>query len=148
MVENNKYGNAQIKFYGCNAAELFTREIDESFIGVLSKNFVHDDKNIMQGFVSASVDGRPWSDTMWTRDAGVFLRELVQWGKYNYACLLADNLIELVLENSEGYFTFPEYFKYGLPGSGSELDGTSAIIIGMVMLIKSRIVNRGRTVFC
>ena len=102
--------------------------------GVLHHNMVFDLADPNVGFVSASIDGRPWTDTMWTRDAGVFLRELVQWGYLNEACLLAESLIHLVRPNHEGYATFPVYFKIGQPGSGSELDGTGAIIIGLVLL--------------
>ena len=71
---------------------------------------------------------------MWTRDAGVFLRELAQWGYLEQGVLLAEALMNLVRPNSEGFCTFPEYFKLGQPGSGSELDGTGAIVIGLVLV--------------
>jgi hypothetical protein len=125
---------AVIRFWGSPTAELFTQEISASFYGVLEKNMVSDLADPMLGFVSASIDGRPWTDTMWTRDAGVFLRELVQWGDLAHACLVAERLISLVRENSQGFCTFPIYFKRGEPGSGSELDGTCTIIIGLVLL--------------
>jgi hypothetical protein len=121
-------------FFGSQAAQDFTREIDESLQGVLHHNMVLDPVDSNVGFVSASIDGRPWTGTMWTRDAGVFLRELVQWGYLDEACLLAKALMHLVRPNLEGYATFPVYFKIGQPGSGSELDGTGAIIIGLVLL--------------
>jgi len=124
----------QLRFFGLDSAALFTREVEESFRGVLTRNMITDPNNPMVGFVSASIDGRPWTNTMWARDAGVFLRELVQWGYFTHACLLAENLMKLVRKNSAGYCTFPEHFEYGKPGSGSELDGTGAIIIGMVLL--------------
>ena len=64
------------------------------------------------------------------------MRELVFWGYLNHACLLTDCLIQLVEKNDEGFYTFPEYFKKTNPGSGKELDGTAAVIIGMVHLWK------------
>ncbi len=126
--------SGQIKFFGCESAELFTRQVTASFHGVLTRNMVTDLSDPMVGFASASIDGRPWTGTMWTRDAGVFLRELAQWGYFEHACLLADNLITLVQQNDAGYYAFPERFDRGMPGSGTELDGTGAIVIGMVLL--------------
>lgn len=130
----NPARRGKLTFWGSQAAELFSRELDESFAGVLAHNLIHDPADPMLGFVSASIDGRPWTDTMWTRDAGVFLRELVQWGELETACLAAERLMALVQTNSEGYNTFPMFFQRGQPGSGSELDGTGAIIIGLVLL--------------
>ena len=124
----------QIRFHGSASASLFTQEIEASYCGVLTRNMVTDPVDPMAGFVSASIDGRPWTGTMWTRDAGVFLRELVQWGYLEHACMLTQNLMQLVDRNDKGYYTFPERFDYGHSGSGSELDGTGAIIIGMVLL--------------
>ena len=37
-------------------------------------------------------------------------------------------------KNSDGFYSFPEYFKGSQPGSGAEMDGTTSIIIGMVLL--------------
>ena len=124
----------QLQFFGSESAELFTREVAASYHGVLTRNMVTDPNDPMIGFASASIDGRPWTGTMWTRDAGVFLRELAQWGYFDHACLLAANLMTLVQTNKAGYFAFPERFDRGVPGSGTELDGTGAIIIGMVLL--------------
>ena len=124
----------KVRFFGSESAELFSLEIEASFQGVLTKNFVSDPASPNAGFVFASIDGRPWSDTMWTRDAGTFLRELALWGDLEHACLLADCLMSLVWRNSEGFYTFPEHFKPGQPGSGSEMDGTGAIVIGLVLL--------------
>lgn len=123
-----------LKFYGSPSAELFTLEIEESFAGILNQNFRYGPEDNLKSFVTASVDGRPWHDTMWSRDAGVFLRELVSWGYLKHACLLAGNLMRLVERNEEGYYTFPMYFSYGKPGHGSELDGTGAVIIGLISL--------------
>ena len=123
-----------IRFWGSSTAVLFTLEIAASMEGVLRYNFVSDPADPMLGFVSASINGRPWTDTMWTRDAGVFLRELVQWGDMQRACQVANCLMDLVRPNTQGFLTFPMYFKRGEPASGSELDGTAAILIGLVLL--------------
>lgn len=123
-----------IQFWGSRSADLFTRELSESFKGVLQKNRVSDPNDTMLGFVSASIEGRPWTDTMWTRDAGCILREMVMWGYLDEACQTADCLMKLVRPNREGYLMFPMYFKRGEPASGSELDGTAAILIGFALL--------------
>ena len=125
---------ALLRFIGPEAAELFSLELRESMEGVLRKNYYSAQEGENAGFVSASVDGRPWTNTMWTRDAGVFLRELVHWGYMGHACMTADCLIRMVRENEQGFMTFPERFDLGKPASGHELDGTTAIIIGMVLL--------------
>ena len=123
-----------VQFFGSDTATLFTAEVKASLNGVLTRNMITDPADPMVGFASASIDGRPWTGTMWTRDAGVFLRELAQWGYLEHGCLLAQNLMHLVRPNETGFLTFPEHFDLGKPGSGSELDGTGAIIIGLVLL--------------
>lgn len=125
---------ARVRFVGPETADLFTMEVRESMNGVLSKNYHSDPEDENVGFVSASVDGRFWTGTMWTRDAGVFIREMTHWGYIEHACLTVDCLIRMVLKNEAGFFTFPERFDLGEPASGHELDGTAAIIIGMVLL--------------
>ena len=126
-----------LRFFGSPTADLFTRELDESFQGVLDKNFVAEaDNGFPAGFVNASLPGFPWAGTMWTRDGGTFMRELVMRGYYQHAALLAECLMDLVRKNEQGYYAFPEYYK-GLqpaPGPTTELDGTASIVIGMVML--------------
>ena len=125
----------KIRFFGSRSADLFTREIAESFRGVLQKNFIHEAGGTMPpGFVQASLPGMPWAGTMWTRDGGTFMRELVQWGYLGHAVMLSDCLISLVRKNEEGYFSFPEYFEGSKPGTGMELDGTASIIVGMAAL--------------
>ena len=126
-----------LEFYGCKRAELFTLEVAESLKGVFEFNFHKNKKGEKTGFVFASAPGHPWDDTMWTRDAGVFLRELVKWGHMTKATLLSNRLIALVEKNDMGYYAFPEYFKVSSPASGSETDGTAAIVIGMIMLYKN-----------
>ncbi len=126
---------ASLRFSGNRTAELFTRESDESLRGVLEKSFVGEPSGPLPiGFVNASLPGFPWAGTMWTRDAGTFMRELVMRGYYAHASLLAECLMHLVQENDDGYYLFPEYFKGAQQASGKELDGTASIIIGMVLL--------------
>jgi len=133
FLESDKPG--KLKFFGSETADLFSKEIAASFEAVLRKNYITEDEQFMPGFITASVDGRPWYNTMWTRDVGTFIRELVLWGHLNHACLASDCLIKLVEQNEEGYFTFPEYFKYATPASGDELDGTLLGWSGYKLLI-------------
>ena len=123
-----------LEFLGPESARLFTRELAESLVGVLTKNYRSPLQPLSPGFVSASVDGRPWTDTMWTRDAGVFLRELVHWGYFAHARLTASCLMDLVQPNPDGFLTFPMFFKLAEKASGDELDGTAAICISFVLL--------------
>ena len=127
-----------LKFTGTTTAELYTREIEESFKGVLKYNFIGvPTKGYPLGFVRASPEPQGWSTTFWTRDGGTFLRELTHWGMLEHACMEVDCLISLVEKNDEGYYSFPEYFNGSQKGHGKELDGTSAIIIGMTDLWKA-----------
>ncbi len=123
-------------FAGSPEAELFTREVTESLAGVLRENLVTSPTadGYPPGFLRASVPPRPWWDTMWTRDAGTFLRELVAWGYLEHAALIARCLIASVARNADGFHSFPEKFRPGEPEAGDEVDGTAAIVIGMVHL--------------
>ena len=124
-----------LRFFGSPDAELFTRELDASFQGVLQNNFVAAAENgFPAGFVNASLPGFPWAGTMWSRDGGTFMRELVMRGYHQHAALLAECLMKLVEKDPDGFYAFPRYFKGAEPGSGSELDGTASIVIGMVLL--------------
>jgi len=126
---------ASLRFFGSRDADLFTRELNASFQAVLTKNFYAEPRDgVPAGFVSASLPGFPWAGTMWTRDGGTFMRELVMRGEVEHASLLAECLMHLVQKNRDGFFSFPEYFKGGQPGSGTEMDGTTSIVIGMVLL--------------
>lgn len=125
----------QLRFWGCEAAELYTREIAESYAGVLRHNYVSQPgEKYPPGFVHASPIPQPWSGTFWTRDGGTFLRELVLWGNLEHACLTTECLIQLVDRNEDGFYAFPEYFKESQRASGAELDGTTSIVIGMSLL--------------
>lgn len=126
-----------LRFFGSVTADRFTRELNESFQGALQNNFTATAGNgVPAGFVNASLPGFPWAGTMWSRDGGTFMRELVMRGYYQHAALLAECLIDLVQKNPEGFYAFPEYFKGSKPGPGlsTELDGTASIVIGMVLL--------------
>ena len=133
-LESDQPGS--LAFFGSNEAELFTHEIAESFAGVLRENLItrQTADGYPPGFTRASVPPRPWWDTMWTRDAGTFLRELVAWGYFEHACLVSHCLIQGVARNGQGFYAFPEKLRPGQPEAGDEIDGTAAIIIGMVLL--------------
>lgn len=133
QLEKDRPGT--IRFWGDRAAELYTKEIAESFKGVLAKNYVSDpDGKFPPGFVHASPIPQGWSGTFWTRDGGTFLREMTLWGYYNHARLTAEYLMKYLAPNEEGFYTWPEYFEGSARGSGTELDGTGSVIVGMVVL--------------
>jgi hypothetical protein len=123
-----------LTFTGTDAAELFTRECRESLDGLCTWNLVREPGELPAGFVHASPPGQGWSFTMWTRDAGVFLRELVLWGRFDEARLVAICLMDLVQRNEQGYHAFPEHFKRVQGGAGHEIDGTGAIVIALAIL--------------
>lgn len=128
--------HATVIFTGAPSADLFSRECAASLDGVLKHNFISrtDDPLHPPGFIRASPEPQPWFKTFWTRDGGTFLRELVKWGYRDDACTEARCLMQLVGRNAEGYQAFPRYFDSRTPRSGEELDGTSAIIIGLTLL--------------
>ena len=134
ILANDRPGS--LVFSGSPEAELFTREVAESLAGVLRENLVTrlTVDGYPPGFTRASVPPRPWWDTMWTRDAGTFLRELVAWGYFEHACLVSHCLINGVARNADGFHAFPEKLRPGQPEAGDEIDGTAAIVIGMVQL--------------
>ena len=126
---------ATVRFYGSPSADLFTRELEESLQGVLQKDFVAEGSAAFPvGFVNASPAGQPWAGTMWTRDSGTLVRELVMRGYYDHASLVAECLMGLVEKNGEGFYSFPRFFRGPTRGSGTEFDGTASIVIGMVLL--------------
>jgi len=125
----------QLVFDGCEPARLFAQEVRHSLEGVLTTTFTSQPGGRFPvGFVQASVEPRYWWETMWTRDAGTFLRELVHFGYLRHACLSAACLMEMVEHNDEGYLSYPRYFKYHQHAWGAELDGTGAIVIALVLL--------------
>jgi hypothetical protein len=126
----------QLTFLGSDSAELFTKEVNESVKGVLALDYVSKpDGKFPPGFLNASPAGQPWYGTMWTRDGGTFLRELVFWGYYGHACQVAQLMMDYVGTNSAGFVAFPRFIdpKKGCL-SGSEMDGQTSTIIAMVAL--------------
>jgi hypothetical protein len=126
----------RLTFFGSDSADLFTREVNESFKGALALDYVSGpDEKFPPGFLNASPAGQPWYGTMWTRDGGTFLRELVFWGYYEHACQVAQLMMDYVGTNSDGFVAFPRFIdpQQGRI-SGSEMDGQTATIIGMVAL--------------
>lgn len=126
---------ASLRFFGSPTADLFSREIEASFAGALEKDYVPVATAAEPaGFINASPQGQGWYGTMWTRDGGTFLRELTMRGEFEQASLLARCLMQMVEKNDAGYYFYPRYFRGNTKGSGTELDGTSSIVIGLVLL--------------
>jgi hypothetical protein len=126
----------KVEFEGSDSAVLFSKEVTKSFQGVLERDYVsRPDGKFPPGFVNASPLGQPWYGTMWTRDAGTFMRELVLWGYYEHACQVAQCVMDNVGTNSNGFIEFPRFIdpQQG-PQTGSEMDGQAATIIAMVEL--------------
>ena len=125
---------AGLRFRGDAAAELFTRELQDSLAGIMAKNRIGPEGGISAGAFTASVDGRPWHDTIWSRDNAVLLRELIHHGDLVTATALARALIRSVAPNAEGFWTLPMYLARGERSSGSEWDGNALFIVGVVLL--------------
>ena len=125
-----------LDFFGCKDAGLFTEEVSNSLQGVLALSFVsRQDGLFPPGFLNASPPPQGWTHTMWTRDSGAFMRELVMWGYYQHACQVARCLMNFAGTNQAGFIAFPRYFAPARPHeSGAEMDGHAAIIIAMVSL--------------
>lgn len=58
-----------IRFEGSEMAELFAREVSDSFAGLLQYNLVQSDGAFPAGFLHASPEGQLCHGQMWTRDA-------------------------------------------------------------------------------
>ena len=72
----------KLKFQGNHVAELFRKEITESFKGTLAQNFIstpNDEYPLV--FVRTSIVPYFWNGTFWSCDGGTYLRELVYYGK-------------------------------------------------------------------
>jgi hypothetical protein len=126
----------KLTFFGSDSADLFTKEVNESFKGMLALDYVSDPNGkFPPGFLNASPSSQPWYGTMWTRDAGTCMRELVLWGYYEHACQVAQCVMDYVGTNSDGFIAFPRFIdpQQGRV-SGSEMDGQTATIIAMVAL--------------
>jgi hypothetical protein len=124
-----------------DVAATFARQVNGSLDGVLDRCYVYPGQRYRDGSASeypaGTIHTAPrgtghWK-TMWTRDVGTFLRELVMWGYFEHAKLSASTLIDLVAKNKEGFFTYPEQLGK-TPAAGSELDGTYPIVMAMIRL--------------
>ena len=124
----------RLRFSGSYDAELFTREIQESGEGVLVYSMQYGGPEGVDGFVLSAEDSRAVGATMWSRDAGTFLRELANYGYLEHARRMLKANLELVEKNEQGYYAVPTYFWPGKKQAGSEVDGTAAMLIGMVDL--------------
>ncbi len=125
-----------LDFFGSKEAGCFAAEVSNSLQGVLNLNYVsHQEAGFPAGFLNASPPPQPWSGTMWTRDAGAFMRELVFWGYYQHASQVAQCLMDFAGTNQDGFIAFPRFFSpKKAHESGTEMDGHAAIIIAMVSL--------------
>jgi len=127
----------KLNFYGTKAAALFSKEMEVSLNDVIDRLMITDPASPNRGFLSACLPGAYFAGTMWTRDSGAFLRELVLWGRLSEAKLLAEVLIRSVSVNEDGYRMFPERYYEGEIACGKELDGTAAILIGISLLYRA-----------
>lgn len=133
-------GQMIAEFSGTPHAELFGRLVNESLAGTFIENIVRNSKKDGEegrddtAFVHTSIMGQPWHGTLWSRDAGTYLRELIYWGADEEMRLLANLLIDLVDLNEEGFYTYPEFFRPGSRSHGNEVDGTCAIVIALSLL--------------
>jgi len=125
-----------VTFTGSPDAELFSREISESFKGALERDYVSQpDGKFPAGFLRASPIPQAFWDTMWTRDGGTFARELIFWGDYQHACQVAQCLIDFSGTDADGFVAFPRSFSPGdAHKTGTEIDGHCGIVIAMIAL--------------
>lgn len=125
-----------LDFFGPKSAGLFAEEVSNSFKGALTLDFVSRNQGgFPAGFLNASPPPQGWTHTMWTRDSGTFMRELVMWGYYQHACQVAECVMNFAGTNQAGFIALPRYFAPGHPHeSGTEMDGHAATIIAMVSL--------------
>ncbi len=100
----------------------------------MAKNRIIANGGLSTGAFAASVDGRPWTDTIWMRDNGAMLRELVHYGEFEAAKALFLALTRSVEPNADGFWTFPMFTKVGEKLSGDEWDGTALIVVSAILL--------------
>ena len=124
-----------LKFYGNEDAEKFSHIVNVSFRDMESNLLVTDKNDPLYGYCYQALPGFGGRNSMWTRDMGTLIRELTLYGHLESACALSLCLIDRVGLNEDGFRTFPRFFtqtEYGK--SGDELDGTGAIVIGLILL--------------
>jgi hypothetical protein len=90
---------------------------------------------IPAGYVQASPAGQGWAGSMWPRDGGAFLRELIMFGDFGTAVVHLQCVLQLLTTNSQGFFALPEHFDWTVPsGTLTAEEGTAALVLNMVML--------------
>jgi hypothetical protein len=114
---------------------LFTQLAAASFDGVMSFDYSMP-PGMPTGYVQSSPQPQPWWGTMWTRDAGTFLRECVLWGDLKAAAAAAQVLLQVAPLNPSGYIAYPGRFDLLKPGdtSLSEVDASASIFISSTLL--------------
>jgi hypothetical protein len=131
---------ATLQFSGpAPEAALFSRQVSESWAGVLERNFFPEathvpaiNQTLPAGYVSTSIPGKPWQYSLWPRDTSGFLREAVAWGDMSLARQNAAAIMQLAAHCSGG---FPEHFDGITPSdSGTAEDGTANVVISLVAL--------------
>ncbi len=127
----------ELYFHGSRTGELFSKEMKVSLNAVIDRLLITDPTSPNRGFLSACLPGAFFAGTMWTRDSGAFLRELVLWGRIEEAKLLTEALIRSVSVNEKGFRMFAERYREGEIGCGKELDGTAAILIAISLLFRA-----------
>ena len=79
---------------------------------------------IRRRYVSASLPGKPWALSMWPRDGGAFLREMIAWGDLltastNANAVMALSKVNRVLVQATRHILSPtEYMNYFVPARG------------------------------
>jgi len=89
------------------------------------------------GWVQVSPAGQIDAGTLWSRDTGTFLRELVAFGEIDRAKAVALNLVRIAPINAAGFHAWPGHYNCRQPqGQPDEQDGVSAIVIALVNLLQ------------
>ena len=124
-----------LNFFGNELAEKFSQIVNTSFNDMERFLLVRDKNDPLYGYCYQALPGFGGRNSMWCRDMGTLIRELALYGHLDSACALSSCLMDRVGLNEDGYYTFPRFFtqtEYGK--SGDELDGTGAIVIGLILL--------------
>lgn len=89
------------------------------------------------GWVQVSPAGQIDAGTLWSRDTGTFLRELVAFGEIDRAKAVGLNLVRIAPTNAAGFRAWPGHYNCKQPqGQPDEQDGVSAIVIALVNLLQ------------
>lgn len=122
-----------LTFAGSPTADLYTLEVNTSL-----RNAWKYDCNagapLPAGYCQASPTGQLWAGSFWSRDGGTFTRELILSGRYSAAKTVLQVLLKDAQLNAQGFYSFPEYYQGPTAVDGFALDGTSGIVLCMVLL--------------